>query len=56
VLGTEPSADPLADWLSRHAVEIAPLDALLGEIRAAPAIDLAMLTVANRQFRALAAR
>ena len=49
-------ADPLAEFLSGHAAELAPLDALLAEIRAAPAIDLAMLTVANRQFRALAAR
>jgi glutamate dehydrogenase len=55
-LGKEASADPLAEFLARHDGEIGPLDALLGEIRAAPAIDLAMLTVANRQFRALAAR
>ena len=47
--------DPLAAWLTSHAAEIAPLDALLGEIRAAAAVDLAMLTVANRQFRALTA-
>jgi glutamate dehydrogenase len=50
------SADPLAAWLARHPDEIAALDALLAEMRAAPAIDLAMLTVANRQLRALAAR
>jgi glutamate dehydrogenase len=55
VLGQSAGSDPLAAWLASHAAEIAPLDALLTEIRAAPAIDLAMLTVANRQFRALAA-
>jgi glutamate dehydrogenase len=48
--------DALAAWLARHPDEIAALDALLAEMRAAPAIDLAMLTVANRQLRALAAR
>ena len=47
---------PLTAWLARHSDEIAALDALLAEMRAAPAIDLAMLTVANRQLRALAAR
>src|SRR5207302_10897057 len=56
VLGMDASADPLPGFLSRYVAEIAPLEALLGEIRAAPAIDLAMLTVANRQLRALAAR
>ena len=52
VLGQSAGPAPLAG----HAAVIAPLDAVLAEIRAAPAIDLAMLTVANRQFRALAAR
>jgi len=55
-LGMDASADPLPGFLSRHVAEIGPLEALLGEIRAAPTIDLAMLTVANRQLRALAAR
>jgi len=56
VLGQSAGPTPLAGWLASHAAEIAPLDAVLAEIRAAPAIDLAMLTVANRQFRALAVR
>jgi glutamate dehydrogenase len=50
------SGDPLAAWLVRHPDEVAALDALIAEMRAAPTIDLAMLTVANRQLRALAAR
>jgi glutamate dehydrogenase len=55
VLEQSTGPDPLAGWLTSHAAEIAPLDALLGEIRAAAAVDIAMLTVANRQFRALTA-
>ncbi len=46
----------LAAWLERNAGAVAPVQALLQDIIAAPARDLAMLTVANRQLRALAAR
>jgi glutamate dehydrogenase len=41
-------------WLSRHERGLAPLEAALQEILATPQLDLAMLTVANRQLRSLA--
>jgi glutamate dehydrogenase len=41
-------------WLGRHANGLAPLEASLQEILATPQLDLAMLTVANRQLRSLA--
>jgi glutamate dehydrogenase len=50
-----PAAQALDAWLASNAAEIAPVDALLQDIAAAPTRDLAMLTVANRQLRALAA-
>jgi glutamate dehydrogenase len=43
-------------WAEAHQAEIAPVEAVLHEIAAAPSRDLAMLTVANRQLRALAGR
>ncbi len=43
----------LGAWLALHAGELAHLDALITEILQAPTPDLAMLTVANRQLRAL---
>jgi glutamate dehydrogenase len=48
--------DPLDAWVAHHAVELAPVEALLQDISAAPSRDLAMLTVANRHLRALAGR
>ena len=42
-------------WLQMHAGDLAHLDGLIQEILHAPAPDLAMLTVANRAFRALVA-
>ncbi|MBV8651522.1 MAG: NAD-glutamate dehydrogenase, partial [Alphaproteobacteria bacterium] len=57
VLGNgAPPAKALDSWLARNAAEIAPVDALLQDISAASTRDLAMLTVANRQLRSLAAR
>ncbi len=53
--GTAP-AKALDSWLARNASEIAPVDALLQDISASSTRDLAMLTVANRQLRSLAAR
>jgi glutamate dehydrogenase len=44
----------LETFLADHAASLAPLDALLQELAAAGHPDLAMLTVANRQLRALA--
>lgn len=45
----------IAAWLQGRAQHVARTDALLNEFRAAPSIDLAMLAVANRQLRAIAA-
>jgi len=42
-------------WLQMHAKELAHLDGLIQEIVQAAQPDLAMLTVANRAFRALVA-
>ena len=41
-------------WAARHAQAVGRVDALVTELRAAPAVDLAMLTVAAQQLRALA--
>jgi glutamate dehydrogenase len=49
----EPSALMTA-WQERNARAIEREDQLLGELRAAPALDLAMLSVALRELRALA--
>jgi len=46
----------LAAWEARHAAEVARLDKLLEELRGAEAVDLAMLTVADRQLQALSGR
>ncbi|MBV9521752.1 MAG: NAD-glutamate dehydrogenase, partial [Alphaproteobacteria bacterium] len=54
--GKAAPAKAIPAWLQRHAAEIAPVETLVQEIVTAPARDLAMLTVANRQLRALAAR
>ena len=54
VLGNGGRTGALDAWVAAHAGEIAPVEALLQDISAAPIRDLAMLTVANRQLRALA--
>jgi glutamate dehydrogenase len=41
-------------WLAKRTQHVARTDALLGEFRAAPGLDLAMLAVANRQLRTIA--
>ena len=46
-------ADPVAAWLERRKAALARLDALVAELRAAPSVDLAALTVASRELRAL---
>jgi glutamate dehydrogenase len=45
----------LGAWLSRHQSSVGRLDGLLQELRAAPNVDLAALTVAGRELRALLA-
>ncbi|HMB52881.1 MAG TPA: NAD-glutamate dehydrogenase domain-containing protein, partial [Thermoanaerobaculia bacterium] len=48
-------ADHAADeWLAAREKLVEPVDRLLAEIATAPAVDLAMLTVANHQLRLLA--
>jgi glutamate dehydrogenase len=46
----------LAAWESRHEAEVRRLDKLLEEMRATETVDLAMLTVADRQLQALSGR
>jgi glutamate dehydrogenase len=46
------AAGALEPWLDRRGATLARLDALLRDIDAAPAPDLAMLTVASRTLRA----
>ncbi|MGE0093971.1 MAG: NAD-glutamate dehydrogenase [Alphaproteobacteria bacterium] len=41
-------------WLANRARALKRVDALLAEFRAAPAVDMAMLTVASRRLRTLA--
>ncbi|MGE5505455.1 MAG: NAD-glutamate dehydrogenase, partial [Actinomycetota bacterium] len=48
--------DAIAAWIEAHRTGVERTDALLAELKAAPHIDLAMLTVANRQLRTLAER
>ena len=42
-------------WLDAHPGDLARVDGLLAELRASPVIDLAALTVAGRELRALTA-
>ena len=49
--GADRAAD---DWLAAHGKLVEPVDRLLAELAAAPAVDLAMLTVADHQLRQLA--
>ncbi|HEX9463195.1 MAG TPA: NAD-glutamate dehydrogenase [Alphaproteobacteria bacterium] len=52
---TEKSAanGAMTSWLEHNQANVARIDALLVELRASPAIDLAALTVAGRELRAL---
>jgi glutamate dehydrogenase len=48
------SEDGSADgWLARRQALVARIDQILSDLRSTPALDLSMLTVVNRQFRAL---
>ena len=49
------SAAEFEAWLAARSGELTHLDALVAELVKSPSPDLAMLTVANRQFRALVA-
>jgi glutamate dehydrogenase len=52
--GSRPADAALGAWLAAQAAHLGPLDAMLHDLAAAPAVDLAMLTVAARQVRNLA--
>jgi len=45
----------MGDWLDANRAQVDRTNALFGELRTAPEIDIAMLTVANRQLRTLVA-
>jgi glutamate dehydrogenase len=48
--------EALQAWEARHAAEAGRLDRLLDELRAVETLDIAMLTVADRQLQALSGR
>jgi glutamate dehydrogenase len=41
------------DWLGQHKAALARFDAVLAELKATPVPEIAALTVANRELRAL---
>jgi glutamate dehydrogenase len=45
-----------ATWIESHRGQLARFDAMLAELKAAPSVDLAALTVAGRELRSLIAR
>jgi glutamate dehydrogenase len=45
-----------ATWIETHRTALARYDAMLAELKAAPSVDLAALTVASRELRSLTAR
>ncbi|HKS89648.1 MAG TPA: NAD-glutamate dehydrogenase [Stellaceae bacterium] len=49
--GSDGAADPLVAWAEQNLAQLAPADAIAAELRAAAALDLAMLVVAGRQLR-----
>ena len=50
---TRAAAELIGDWIRDHAQVADRADQLISELQAAPEVDLAMLTVASRQFRAM---
>jgi glutamate dehydrogenase len=52
--GARDGADPVDAWLASRGRVVERVDQTMNEMRTAPAVDLAMLTVATRQLRALA--
>jgi glutamate dehydrogenase len=47
------SREPVDSWLQKRGRVVERIDQTIGEMRSAPAVDLAMLTVASRQLRTL---
>jgi glutamate dehydrogenase len=50
---TDGAADPVDAWLSKRPRVVERVDQTMHDFRAATTVDLAMLTVASRQFRVL---
>ena len=53
VIAEANGAEPVEGWLAKRARVVDRVDQTMTELRNAPTIDLAMLTVASRQLRAL---
>jgi len=51
--GARGGVDPVDAWLASRVRVVERVDQTMNEMRTAPAVDLAMLTVATRQLRAL---
>jgi glutamate dehydrogenase len=47
------ASDPVDAWLAKRPRAVERVDQTLHDVRAATTVDLAMLTVASRQFRML---
>jgi glutamate dehydrogenase len=45
--------DPVDAWLATRGRVVERIDQTMNEVRSAPTVDLAMLTVASRQLRTL---
>ncbi len=52
----DPAGGAVAAWCASHRARIARAEAVVAELRASGAVDLAMLTVASAEFRALLGR
>jgi len=53
VIAEANGGEPVETWLARRARVVERVDQTMNDVKAAPAVDLAMLTVASRQLRAL---
>jgi glutamate dehydrogenase len=53
VIAEANGGEPVESWLAKRARVVERVDQTMNDVKAAPAVDLAMLTVASRQLRAL---
>ncbi|MGZ8829737.1 MAG: hypothetical protein ACXW2Q_05095, partial [Thermoanaerobaculia bacterium] len=51
--GARGATDPVDVWLAKRGRIVERVDQTMNEMRTAPSVDLAMLTVATRQLRTL---
>jgi glutamate dehydrogenase len=51
--GSKTASDPVDSWLAARLRVVERIDQTINDVRAAPVVDLAMLTVASRQLRTL---